>query len=97
MFCALIFKNKNLVRRGIMPGSRHRDSGTQYRVARGIAHGEHWRARAASTSAHKYAVGDPVTVTMTGVETTVATIASWGDYELEGIKGYFSSRQLEPR
>jgi hypothetical protein len=40
-------------------------------------------------------IGKPVRVKKTGVIAKVSSRASWGDYILEGINGFFSGSQLE--
>lgn len=75
----------------------HKNSSKRYVLTGQAQRGEHWGARFASQTPRKYKKGDSVRVIKTGVETTVADIASWGDYVLDGINGYFTARQLEPR
>lgn len=77
---------------------RYSGSRARERVAAFARGGEHMGARRASQTPRTYEVGDTVTVLATSFETNVKAIASWGDYELEGMEGkYFSSRQLKPR
>lgn len=75
-----------------------RYSGSSFRdkEARRARTGPHYAARNAGIEPRKeFAVGDKVRNTKTGEEYIIATKTSWGDYELKGINGYFSPKNLE--
>lgn len=67
----------------------------QARLAR---NGTHYSAKSGSIkkTQRDYSIGESVRIITTGVIARVQEKASWGDYVLEGQKGYFPSQALEP-
>lgn len=75
--------------------SKIRNGAAAYRKVRDAIKGPHQGAMHAPTRITTFSVGDTVKVRKTGVIAKISTIKTWGDYELEGIEGFFSGSQLD--
>lgn len=74
--------------------SRYSNAHVRSRQAAAALKGPHYMAQRAPAYVDDFAIGDEVEVKKTGIRARIESKASWGDYKLEGITGYFSAGQL---
>lgn len=75
--------------------STYSGASRRFRQVRDAQRGPHRGALSAPDRLEEeFAVGDVVEVKLTKLKTKVRVKTAWKDYEVEGVTGYYSARQL---
>jgi len=74
---------------------RYSSSSTSGKIARDALKGPHYGARRARKQIPVFALDERVRVVRTGYVGEIVDIASWGDYSVEGVPGWYPGSALE--